>query len=82
MRGLFLAVMTVATFLAINVTPSEAREYPFCMYSRSTSARGDCSFSTYAQCSAAASGTNAYCQPNYYLGAENRQYIRFRQLYH
>lgn len=40
----------------------------YCLQGRIWGYPGNCQFSTYAQCAATASGTDAYCGPNpYYL---------------
>jgi hypothetical protein len=53
--------------IAWLVRPSgaEARDYPYCIKGDSyVSALGDCSFDTYAQCKASASGRLAWCDAN------------------
>jgi len=45
--------------------PAAARDYPFCIKGCDFAAgRGDCSFSSYRQCQATASGRDAYCDAN------------------
>jgi len=67
MRNLLLAAVAFGAVASIGMTPSPvlARDYPFCIkgdfYDSST---GDCSFDTYEQCLATASGRNAYCDAN------------------
>jgi hypothetical protein len=67
MRNLLLSVAAVGALAFIGLTPSPvlARDYPFCIKGADyDSAIGDCSFSTYEQCLATASGRRAYCDVN------------------
>ncbi len=69
MRKLFLAAVAVGTLASIGMTPSpvRARDYPFCIRGDDYgSALGDCSFDTYQQCLATASGRYDYCDTNPY----------------
>ena len=48
--------------------PAQARDYPFCIKGKSYAGpRGDCSFDTYQQCLATASGRLAWCDTNPYF---------------
>jgi hypothetical protein len=48
--------------------PAQARDYPFCIKFKSYAGpRGDCSFDTYQQCLATASGRLAWCDTNPYF---------------
>jgi uncharacterized protein DUF3551 len=67
MRKFFLAAVAAGTVASIGTTPSpvQARDYPFCIKGADyDSAVGDCSFDTYAQCLATASGRKDYCDAN------------------
>jgi hypothetical protein len=67
MRNLLLAAAALAALASIAMTPSPvaARDYPFCIKGADyDSATGDCSFDTYEQCLATASGRRAYCDTN------------------
>ena len=67
MRNLLLAAAALAVLASIALTPSPvlARDYPFCIRGADyDSAIGDCSFDTYEQCLATASGRRAYCDAN------------------
>ena len=56
-----------ATSSAIHV----AQDYPYCIKGCDFGAgRGDCSFSSYQQCEASASGRDAYCAENPYFTAK------------
>lgn len=61
MRGVALAVLAAGMMAAAASTPVEAREYRFCVQSPETGIPGDCSYETYAQCRASASGRYADC---------------------
>ena len=67
MRKTILAGMTILagaiTTLACS-TPAAAIDYPWCVQGREVGYPGDCSYTTYAQCQASASGRYAYCAQN------------------
>jgi Protein of unknown function (DUF3551) len=68
MRRVWLAVMAACV---VTVTPALARDYPYCIKGCDFGAgRGDCSFSSYQQCLATASGRDAYCAENPYFNAK------------
>ena len=71
MPRIFQALMLCcAVSAAIGTLPAAARDYPFCIKGCDFgSGRGDCSFSTYQQCQASASGRDAYCDANPYFNA-------------
>jgi hypothetical protein len=68
MRKAVLALMAFGAACATGAVPAVARDYPYCIkgcdYSGSL---GDCSFSSYQQCQATASGRLAYCATNPYF---------------
>ena len=67
MRKLVLALMaaTAAGAATLATTaPAAAYDYPYCLQGRDTGIPGDCSYSSYAQCMASASGRYAYCNVN------------------
>ena len=65
MRKALLALMAIGAVSMIDTTPAEARDYPFCIKGGEyLDVNGDCSFDTYAQCQATASGRLAYCDAN------------------
>ncbi len=69
MRTFFLAAVAVGALASTGMTPSpvQARDYPFCIKGADYgSAIGDCSFDTYQQCLATASGRYDYCDANPY----------------
>jgi Protein of unknown function (DUF3551) len=67
MRKFGLMMMTVlatgfATFA--SSVPAKAYDYPWCTQGRSLGYPGDCSYQTYAQCMASASGRALFCGIN------------------
>lgn len=67
MRRLGLVMMTVlASGFAslVGAAPAKAYDYPWCTQGRGVGYPGDCSYQSYAQCMASASGRNLYCGVN------------------
>jgi hypothetical protein len=73
MRAALFAMMAIGAVSALGTTPAAARDYPVCM--RTVNDTDDCSFTTYDQCNATASGQAAYCfdSPGF---AQNQQLYR------
>ncbi len=69
-RRAFWALAVCCAALTSGVLPVAAQEFPFCIKGCDFgSGRGDCSFSSYAQCQATARGLTAYCDANPYYNA-------------
>jgi hypothetical protein len=68
--GIIPALLTAATVGALDSVAVAAPQYPFCIRGCDFgAARGDCSFVSYQQCQATASGRDAWCDANpYYQG--------------
>jgi hypothetical protein len=66
MRGrTSLAILaTVSTLTVIGSIDPAAAQDTFCLQGRQWGYPGNCQFSSYPQCMAAASGTDAYCGVN------------------
>ena len=65
MRRTIQALVVCCAALTSGALPAAAQNYPFCIKGCDFGAgRGDCSFSTYQQCQATASGRDAYCDVN------------------
>jgi hypothetical protein len=67
MRKLVLAAMALTAAGAATLTtsaPAAAYDYPWCVAGRDMGYPGDCSYATYNQCMASASGRIAYCSAN------------------
>jgi Protein of unknown function (DUF3551) len=81
MARFFLAALAIGAVAAIATMTDEARasDYPFCIKGGAyEGGLGDCSFSTYAQCQAAASGRNSYCDANPFYSSPERRVARPR----
>ena len=67
MRNALLAVLAVAAAGAATLAgsgPAAARDYPYCVRGAGYGYPGDCTYTSYAQCQASASGRRAYCDVN------------------
>ena len=65
MRTLFLALAMSATVFATGVTEVAAGDNRYCIQGDDfPGGAGDCSFASYQQCQATASGRTAYCGAN------------------
>ena len=70
MRRVILAVLTAGA-LAGFAAPAEAvgTRYPFCIQGQEQPGLSNCTFTSYEQCQATASGRFLYCIPNpFYVG--------------
>lgn len=82
MRSAFFAALVLGAAAALSSAPAEAGGRAFCMKGQGIDmVLGDCSFDTYQQCLATASGRLNFCDANpYYQGrpapAERRRYRR------
>ena len=67
MRNASLAIAALllagAATLA-GATPASAIDYPWCVQGRGVGIPGDCSYTSYGQCMASASGRGLYCNVN------------------
>jgi hypothetical protein len=71
MRWAICAVMVCSAASTSGALPAAARDYPFCIKGCDFGAGvGDCSYSSYQQCLATASGRDATCAANPYFGAK------------
>lgn len=67
MRNVVLAIVALSATTAATITastPAAAYDYPYCVQGRGVGVPGDCSYNTYAQCMASASGRGLYCNVN------------------
>jgi hypothetical protein len=67
MRNTMLALLALASAGAATIagsTPAAAYDYPWCIQGGGWGVPGDCSYRTYAQCMASASGRYVYCNVN------------------
>jgi hypothetical protein len=78
MRFLVVAIVTVAAALAANIQSSDAQisfyNKRFCTFGGGSHSSGepDCSYSTWEQCQASASGLGRYCSENPYWRSEGQ----------
>jgi hypothetical protein len=59
-----LAVLAAGGATLAGSGPAAAYDYPWCVQGRDFGTPGDCSYQTYAQCMASASGRADYCNIN------------------
>jgi hypothetical protein len=67
MRHAMLAILALSAASAATIAgsaPAAAYDYPYCAQGRSVGIPGECAYSNYAQCMAAASGRGLYCNVN------------------
>lgn len=64
MKNILPTAIAVGLFMAASNIAAEARDYRFCLVSPGYDFPGDCSYSTYRQCKASASGRLADCYVN------------------
>lgn len=70
MRAVFLAFVTSPLVFLGGISSSPAMDYPYCIQGDEfAGGAGECVFTTYAQCQAAASGRMASCAENHNPGA-------------
>jgi hypothetical protein len=70
MRRAIWALMAIGAFAATDAAPAMAGGMPFCIKGCDFGGgAGDCSFSSYQQCVATASGRDATCAANPYFNA-------------
>ncbi len=68
MRKAIWALMAFGAVCGIDAAPAIAGNFPYCIRGCDFGAGlGDCSFSTYQQCQATASGRDATCAANPYF---------------
>lgn len=67
MRKALLAILALSAAQAASVAgslPAAAHDYRYCLQGRGVGIPGDCSYSSYDQCMASASGRAVYCNIN------------------
>lgn len=69
------AGLVMIASMAAN-SPAQAYDRKFCLISEGYTYPGDCAYDTYAQCTATASGQQAYCDENPSYIIEQRAGIR------
>jgi hypothetical protein len=73
MRKIITALSVVGGLAAIGTAPAEAvgTRYPFCITGDEQPGLSNCTFISYEQCAATASGRRLYCIPNPYFVGES-----------
>lgn len=68
MRKLALALLAAGGLAILGTAPAEAvgTRYPFCLQGNDSPGLSDCSYTSYEQCQAIASGRFLYCIENPY----------------
>jgi hypothetical protein len=67
MRNAMLAAAVLMSAEAATMagsTPAAAFDYPYCLQGRGLGIPGECSYRSYAECMASASGRGLYCNIN------------------
>jgi Protein of unknown function (DUF3551) len=75
MRRVILALLTVGGFAALGTPPAQAvgTRYPFCLTGPEQPGLSYCTYTSYEQCQATASGRQLWCIANpYYDGGGSR----------
>ena len=72
MRNLVLALLAAGGLAIVGAAPAEAvgARYPFCMQGNDAPGLSDCSYVSYEQCQATASGRFLQCIANPYYAGE------------
>ena len=78
MRNFLLAALVAGAVASTGLLPAPAlaRDYPFCIYGADYESR-DCSFDTYEQCLATASGRYAYCEANPFFAYAGKRGVTY-----
>lgn len=80
MRKLVLTMLALsAAGVATLATsaPAAAYDYPWCVQGKGVGIPGDCSYQTYGQCEAAASGRGLYCNSNPRAALNHQRWGRY-----
>jgi hypothetical protein len=70
MRNVILALLAASGLAMVGTAPAQAfgTRYPFCLQGDEFPGLSNCTFTSYGQCQASASGRNLYCMQNpYYI---------------
>jgi hypothetical protein len=80
MRRVAFGILGVGFIVLATSAPAAARDYRYCLQSPTVGIPGDCSYETYAQCRASASGRYADCNlnPRYAFSSPERPRRRHR----
>jgi Protein of unknown function (DUF3551) len=75
MRNLVLALLAAGGLAMVGAAPAEAigTRYPFCIQGDEYPGLSNCTFTSYQQCQATASGRRLYCIENPYYDRGERE---------
>jgi uncharacterized protein DUF3551 len=73
MRNVIMAILTIGGLAAVGTAPAEAvgTRYPFCITGPEQPGLSNCTFISYEQCQATASGRRLWCVENPYFVDES-----------
>ena len=63
-RYVSLAALALVSATMAASSPAAAFDYPYCLQGKQTGIPGDCSYRSYRECQASASGRDAFCNIN------------------
>ena len=82
MRSIFLGLLAAGGLAMVGMAPAEAvgSRYPFCLQGDDSPGLSNCTFTSYQQCQATASGRFLYCVANpFYAGGGEPGFYRERR---
>jgi hypothetical protein len=82
MRNIFLALAAAGGLVMAGLAPAHAvgTRYPFCLQGDDSPGLSNCTFTSYQQCQATASGRRLYCIANpFYGGGDEPGFYRERR---
>jgi Protein of unknown function (DUF3551) len=76
-----IAVLAAGAATFAGTAPAAAYDYPYCLQGRGIGIPGECSYQTYGQCMASASGRGLYCNvnPRVAFGQQQRRGRTYRE---
>jgi Protein of unknown function (DUF3551) len=76
MRRAILVLLAAGGLAALGAVPAEAvgTRYPFCIQGQDQPGLSGCTFTSYGQCQATASGRHLWCVANPYYGGDAPPY--------
>jgi len=79
MKSILFAALAASTIMvAGGSAPATAHDYPYCLQGKQWGYPGNCQFTSYQQCLATASGTNAGCGINPRVALESQERHPYR----
>jgi hypothetical protein len=81
MRTAMLALLALSSATVATIagnSPAAAYDYPYCLQGRGIGIPGDCSYTSFNQCMASASGRGLYCNINPRVAFGQQQQRRMR----